>query len=197
MIGPIPRNRASAFSRHGLPETSIKIPAPLKSEGARAPEKGAGNAGCGVYPQPLCETHTVVTTGPPKTPGIPARWLYGLLRALPGDEFLLTPSPTDQSGRLGPHISAGLTSATDARTTRLGRTQRPLVTPSASKCAAAEVLSRGVEAPLVRTRDRIAHSKAALQSRPRDDAAASTASHPASVAIAIRPFVGETGGLKK
>src|ERR1700753_1475982 len=65
-----------------------------------APEKGAGNAGCTAHPRPLCKTHTVVTTGPPKTPGIPARWLYGLLRALPGDEFLFV-TVTSRSTRPG------------------------------------------------------------------------------------------------
>src|SRR6476661_5336120 len=28
-----------------------------------------------------------------KSPGIPAQWFYGLLRALPGDQACLTPSP--------------------------------------------------------------------------------------------------------
>jgi hypothetical protein len=27
--------------------------------------------------------------------GVPAQWLYGLCRALPGDEFVLSPSPAD------------------------------------------------------------------------------------------------------
>jgi hypothetical protein len=37
--------------------------------------------------------HTVVTTGSPGSPGIPARnGFNGFLRALPGDEFLLSPS---------------------------------------------------------------------------------------------------------
>jgi hypothetical protein len=41
--------------------------------------------------------HTsVVTTGPPEKPGIPARnGFNGFLRALPGDEFVLPPSPAD------------------------------------------------------------------------------------------------------
>ena len=34
------------------------------------------------------------STGPPKSPGIPAReWFYGLFRALPGDRAFLSPSP--------------------------------------------------------------------------------------------------------
>src|SRR5258708_30702223 len=30
------------------------------------------------------------------TPAFPAQWLYGLCRALPGDEFVLSPSLADQ-----------------------------------------------------------------------------------------------------
>src|ERR1700743_429729 len=36
----------------------------------------------------------VVTTGPPGHPAFPARWCYGLLRALPGDRACLPPSPS-------------------------------------------------------------------------------------------------------
>jgi hypothetical protein len=53
--------------------------------------EGVGNAGRSVHPQPVCvgSKHTVVTTSPPETPGIPARnGFNGFLRALPGDEFL-------------------------------------------------------------------------------------------------------------
>jgi hypothetical protein len=39
--------------------------------------------------------HTVVTTGTPEHPAFPAQWFYGLCRALPGDEFVLSPSSTD------------------------------------------------------------------------------------------------------
>jgi hypothetical protein len=35
------------------------------------------------------------TAGAPEHPAFPAQWFYGLWRALPGDEFLLPPSPTD------------------------------------------------------------------------------------------------------
>ena len=35
------------------------------------------------------------TAGAPDHPAFPARWFYGLCRALPGDEFLLPPSLTD------------------------------------------------------------------------------------------------------
>ena len=58
-----------------LPESSKKLP-PLKIE-------GAGNAGCTVHPQPVCsKKHTVVTTGPPKTPGIPCAMVLTAYSAL-------------------------------------------------------------------------------------------------------------------
>ncbi|SDS66721.1 hypothetical protein SAMN05444158_2789 [Bradyrhizobium canariense] len=42
------------------------------------------------------KAHELVTTSPPGSPGIPARnGFNGLLRALPGDEFLLSPSSAD------------------------------------------------------------------------------------------------------
>src|SRR6266481_4514375 len=49
-----------------------------------------------MHPQPRVRNkkHTsLVTTGPPRSPGIPARnGFNGCLRALPGDEFVLSPS---------------------------------------------------------------------------------------------------------
>src|SRR5713101_5875872 len=62
--------------------------------------EGVGNAGCPIHPQPRVRNkvkHTsVVTTGPPGSPGIPARnGFNGLFRALPGDEFVLSPSSAD------------------------------------------------------------------------------------------------------
>jgi hypothetical protein len=59
-------------------------------------------------------------------PAFPAQWFYGLLRALPGDEFLLSPSSRGLMALRGPigpaKTSADLTPATGARTTRLRRT---------------------------------------------------------------------------
>ena len=69
------------------------------------------------------------TAGAPERPAFPARWFYGLCRALPGDEFLLPPSPTNWRLASKPgwalQISAGLTPATGARTTRFCRPQLP------------------------------------------------------------------------
>src|ERR1700674_641687 len=50
------------------------------------------------------KNHTsVVTTGPPGSPGIPARnGFNGFLRALPGDRAFLSPSSADTSANLTP-----------------------------------------------------------------------------------------------
>ncbi len=58
-------------------------------------------------------------------PAFPAQWFDGLFRALPGDEFVLSPSSADQGlvrARLGRGTSADLAPATGARTTRFCRT---------------------------------------------------------------------------
>jgi hypothetical protein len=72
----------------------------LEREGVGDPKEGAGNAGCPLHPQPRVQIgseHTsVVATGSPDSPGIPARnGFNGLFRALPGDEFFLSPSSAD------------------------------------------------------------------------------------------------------
>src|SRR6266704_1695435 len=59
--------------------------------------EGAGNAGCTLHPRsrvPKCvrKAHTSIQ-GSGNTPTSPAQWLYGLLRALPGERALLPPSP--------------------------------------------------------------------------------------------------------
>jgi hypothetical protein len=61
-------------------------------------------------------------------PTFPAQWLYGLCRALPGDEFVLPPSLRELAARVepgwAPSPSQSLAPATGARTTRFCRTQR-------------------------------------------------------------------------
>ena len=141
--------------------------------------EGVGNAGCPLHPQPRVQCVGSTRVSSPQvtgTPGIPARnGFNGLCRALPGDEFVLSPSSTDMvlPNPVGlAKTSADLTPATGARTTRFCRTQQsPFV------CALL-----------------IAHRpKPALPSDLRAGAAASTASHPASVTIMIRPSVGWDG----
>ena len=78
----------SALPRHEMPEL-LRNRRPSKTE-------GAGNAGCWPHPQPRGQKRV---EGPqakslqvkPKHPALPARWLYGLLRALPGVSGLLAP----------------------------------------------------------------------------------------------------------
>ena len=84
--------------------------------------EGTGNAGRAMHPQPCVqkgvEGHTsVVTTGSPKHPAFPARWCYGLLRALPGVPGLLAPVACENRSQACPQRRGD-------RTTRL---DRPLV----------------------------------------------------------------------
>src|SRR5467141_2551129 len=101
------------------------------------------------------------------------QWFYDLFRALPGDRALLPPSPADmvlsKPGRAD-LTSANLTPASG----RQDHTTSPYATTS-----------------LVRSLcDRSQAVKPALQPFRAQNAAASTASHPASVTIMIRPSGG-------
>jgi hypothetical protein len=53
-----------------------------------------------------CSPAVTVTTSTPETPSIPRAMVYGLLRALPGDRALLTPSLADYSTSLTPTAEA-------------------------------------------------------------------------------------------
>ena len=81
-----------------LPEL-FKFVAPLETE-------GAGNAGCALHPRSRVPriahlAHTSIQVSG-NTPTSPAQWLYGLLRALPGERAFLPPSPADNSANLTP-----------------------------------------------------------------------------------------------
>src|SRR5829696_7925080 len=72
---------------------------PLRTE-------GAGNAGCTLHPRSRVPktahlAHTSIQVSG-NTPTSPAQWLYGLLRALPGERALLPPSLADDSASLTP-----------------------------------------------------------------------------------------------
>ncbi|MFL6790912.1 MAG: hypothetical protein ACJ8EE_07065, partial [Bradyrhizobium sp.] len=73
--------------------------------------------------------HTVVTTSTPKSPGFPRAMVLTVSFVLsPATNSFLSPSPADydlSKPGWADLISASLTSATDARTTRLRRTQQP------------------------------------------------------------------------
>ena len=59
--------------------------------------EGAGNAGRSMHPQPRMQNKISIRVSHHGHTGIipafPAQWFYGLLRALPGDQALLSPSP--------------------------------------------------------------------------------------------------------
>jgi hypothetical protein len=124
----------------------------------------------------LIKHTSVVTTGPPDTRHSRTQWFYGLLRALPGDQALLSPSFADMV------LSAPGRADLPPRnlTPALGR-QNHTTSPSAS-------------APFV-CAPAIAHGSInpPCHHFVRAGTAASTASHPASVTIAIRPSVGQDG----
>jgi hypothetical protein len=94
---------------------------------------------------------------------------------------------------LGQRISAGLASATDARTTRLRRTQRPQPKFQRTMCCPLN-FGEGVEAPFVYAPVDRSQDKPALRLHLRANAAASTASHPAFVTTAKRPSCRERTG---
>ena len=115
---------AISHSRDALRPRFVFIFRPLQSE-------GAGNAGCALHPRSrvrlvLSRLHTSIQ-GSGEHPTFPAQWLYGLCRALPGDEFLMTPSPP-----VSFWLADSLTPATGARTTRFCRTLQPRYVSAAS-----------------------------------------------------------------
>ena len=75
---------APAFSRQEMPEVFISFRTSKKSE-------GAGNAGCALHPRSHAQVCTrsarMSIQGSGEHPTFPAQWLYGLLRALPGDRL--------------------------------------------------------------------------------------------------------------
>ncbi len=81
----------AAFSRRDAPEV-LQIVSPYELE-------GAGKAGCALHPRSRVQfvrrrrTRAYRFSG--NTPAFPVQWFYGLYRALPGDEFVLSPSSAD------------------------------------------------------------------------------------------------------
>src|ERR1700716_2575893 len=146
--------------------------------------EGVGNAGCPLHPRPrvhfVLVERTRVTTSTPESPGIPARnGFNGLCRALPGDRALLPPSPRGYPAC--PH-PVGPTCLPQNLTPASGRPDHTIL-PSAATS-------------LVRVLfDHSQVFRLALQPHRAQNAAASTASHPASVTIMIRPSV--WGGMAR
>src|SRR5258707_2695775 len=119
--------------------------APPRSRGAIGPSfaktgsplltiEGAGNAGRSMRPQPRVRNKKAHEhshhghTG--NHPAFPAQWFYGLLRALPGDQACLTPSPA--------RLLADLTPASG----RQNDTTWPYASALFVNCAAAPTASR-------------------------------------------------------
>src|SRR5258707_2167070 len=146
------------------------------------PKEGVGNAGCPLHPRPRVHLAVVertrVTTSTPESPDVPARnGFNGFLRALPGDRAVLPPSPTDMF-----LSKPGWADLNSANLTPASGRQDHTTSPYA---ATSLVRSLGDRSQAFR--------QPALQPRRAQNAAASTASHPASVTIAIRPSVGRDG----
>src|SRR3981081_419313 len=145
------------------------------------PTEGVGNAGCPLHPQPRAQsvvTHTsVVTTGSPEHPAFPHAMVLRLISCSPRrrirlvtviSELTAWPSP------VGPTCLRQLDTSNGC--------QDHTALPSATVA----VRLRAVDHSRV-------FRQPALRSHRAPDAAASTASHPASVTIAIRPSVGRDG----
>jgi hypothetical protein len=109
----------SAFSRRDAPEVCWKLPA--------LPSEGAGKTGCALHPRSRVRfaqktkcTRAYRFSG--NTPAFPAQWLYGLLRALPGEPSTfatvvsgiastnLTPASGRQDHTTSPYASVALVS---------------------------------------------------------------------------------------
>src|SRR5258707_15826268 len=116
--------RGFTISRHDLSEACKNRFAALKSE-------GAGNAGCALHRRSRVQNCKKKRTRAYRfsggNPTFPAQWFYGLLRALPGDQACLTPSPalliadlTPASGRrnhtTSPYANSAIVKGTAAST---------------------------------------------------------------------------------
>src|SRR5258706_4725097 len=142
--------------------------------------KGVGNAGCPLHPQPRVrsvESTRVFTTGPPEHPAFPNAMVltvYVVLSPVTGLSChrrqricgLSAPGRADMP-------SANLTPAS-------GRQDHTILLSTATSLVSVLLIAHGFEEP-------------ALRSHRAQNAAASTASRPASVTIAIRPSVGRNG----
>src|SRR5205823_5649672 len=92
-------------------------------------KEGAGKTGCALHPrsrvQICAKKRTRAYRFSGSIPAFPAQWFDGLCRALPGDEFVLSPSLPARwrFDPVGSIATGSLTSATDVGTTRFCRTQ--------------------------------------------------------------------------
>jgi hypothetical protein len=148
--------------------------------------EGAGKAGCALHPRSRVQsarkkTHTSIQVQR-RASGLPCAMALRLIARSPRRRIPLVTVACGLrlvQARLGRRISASLTSATDARTTRLRRTQQPVF---------ANRLRRALAPFVCALTDRSREIRPAMPFRA--DAAASTASQPAFVTIATRPSFG-------
>src|SRR5712671_195398 len=163
-------------AKHTFATSPRHAPEPLKN---LPPKEGVGNAGCPLHPRPrvhlVVVERTRVTTSTPESPDVPARnGFNGFLRALLGDRALLPPSPADMF-----LSKPGWADLNSANLTPASGRQDHTTSPSAT--------TSFVSSPFDRSQ---AFRQPALQPRCAPNAAASTASRPAFVTIAIRPLCG-------
>src|SRR4030088_1072033 len=145
------------------------------------PTEGVGNAGCPLHPQPRAQsvvTHTsVVTTGPPEHPAFPHAMVLRLISCSPRRRIRLVTVVGELTACLSP-VGPTCLHQLDTSNGCQDHTALPSATTSF------------VCAPLDHSR---VFRQPALRLHRAPDAAASTASHPASVTIAIRPSGGRNG----
>src|SRR6266481_2708788 len=169
-----------AFIRHTFAASPRNAPEPLIN---RPPKEGVGNAGCPLHPQRrvhfvLVEAHEQqrVHRNHPTFPHAMVLTVSFALSLV--NRACLPPSPADMFclSPVGPTRLRKLDASVGASGPR----------DFAVRC--------NISRPLAVDRSQV--FQLALQPRCAQNAAASTASHPASVTIAIRPSVGETRGVK-
>src|SRR3954470_22306185 len=89
--------------------------------------EGAGKTGCLLHPRSrvrfaLTKLHTSIQ-GSANTPAFPAQWLYGLLRALPGERLFCLRRPREALASLGLNASTAAPEPHDF-TVRSSRTRQ-------------------------------------------------------------------------
>ena len=93
--------------------------------------EGAGKTGCALHPRSRAQLHKTKRTRAYRfsgsSPAFPARWCYGLLRALPGDRAFLPPSSLRTSQELDASVGASGPHDFAVRFTRVrpARARRP------------------------------------------------------------------------
>jgi len=97
-------------------------------------ERAQGRPGARCTRGLVCNVHKKVRTRAYRSsgehPAFPAQWLYGLCRALPGDEFLLPPSPCELTAKPGPGRANFVFAKLDASHGRQDHTVLPYATTS-------------------------------------------------------------------